>query len=87
MLELTAGPNPVPDFEEALRVIKLDETHYVGAHPLRLPVTGGRGIWWSFDCTVFTCGYRIYETQQLIKFLFQILIICILSMPVMPKLQ
>ena len=45
MLELTAGPNPVPDFEEALRVIKLDETHYVGAHPLRLPVTGGRGVY------------------------------------------
>lgn len=61
MLELTAGPNPVPDFEEALRVIKLDETHYVGAHPLRLPVTGGRGVYGGhLIAQSLLCGYRIY---------------------------
>ena len=45
MFELSAGPNPVPDFEEALRVIKVDDSHFVGAHPLRLPVKGGRGVY------------------------------------------
>ncbi|RCK54954.1 Peroxisomal acyl-coenzyme A thioester hydrolase 1 [Candida viswanathii] len=45
MLTLTSGPNPLPDFEEAVRVIKVDDTLYVGAHPLRLPVKGGRGVY------------------------------------------
>lgn len=45
MFELSAGPNPFPDFEEALRVIKIDDTHYVGAHPLRLPIHGARGVY------------------------------------------
>ncbi|EMG50687.1 TES1 Peroxisomal acyl-coenzyme A thioester hydrolase 1 [Candida maltosa Xu316] len=44
-MELSAGPNPLPDLEEALRVIQIDETHYVGAHPLRKPVTGSRGVY------------------------------------------
>ncbi|RLV95968.1 hypothetical protein JA1_000495 [Spathaspora sp. JA1] len=38
-------PNPYPDFEEAFRVIKLNDTHYKGAHPLRLPVRVGRGVY------------------------------------------
>ncbi|KAI3405726.2 hypothetical protein KGF56_001332 [Candida oxycetoniae] len=42
---LTKEENPLPDFEEALRVIKIDDTHYVGAHPLRLPVSAGRGVY------------------------------------------
>ncbi|KAI5951866.1 hypothetical protein KGF54_004941 [Candida jiufengensis] len=45
MLKLSAGENPLPDFEEALRIIKIDDNKYVGAHPLRLPVIGGRGVY------------------------------------------
>lgn len=44
-MELTIEENPIPDFEEALRVVKIDDTHYVGAHPLRLPVSVGRGVY------------------------------------------
>lgn len=33
------------DFEEAFRVIKIDEFNYRGAYPLRLPITGARGIY------------------------------------------
>ncbi|ODV76622.1 Thioesterase/thiol ester dehydrase-isomerase [Suhomyces tanzawaensis NRRL Y-17324] len=32
------------DFEEALRVIRVDDSHFVGAHPLRLPIAGARGV-------------------------------------------
>ncbi|CAK9435410.1 uncharacterized protein LODBEIA_P01370 [Lodderomyces beijingensis] len=45
MDQLVATANPLADFEEALRVIKVDENHYVGAHPLRLPVPGSRGVY------------------------------------------
>ncbi|KAI5964675.1 uncharacterized protein KGF55_001744 [Candida pseudojiufengensis] len=45
MFQLSAGENPIPDFEEALRVKKVDENNYIGAHALRLPVIGGRGVY------------------------------------------
>ncbi|CAI5756478.1 unnamed protein product [Candida verbasci] len=45
MLELSAGENPLPDFEEAFKVNKIDEFNYIGAHPLRLPVSAGRGVY------------------------------------------
>ena len=45
MLSVTAGENPRPDFEESLRVVKIDDTHYVGAHSLRKPVVMARGIY------------------------------------------
>lgn len=35
----------IDDFEEAFRVIKIDEEHYVGAHPLRLPMEAARGVY------------------------------------------
>ena len=35
----------IEDFEEAFRVIKVDENTYVGAHPLRLPATVARGVY------------------------------------------
>ncbi|KAI5968856.1 hypothetical protein CANMA_002030 [Candida margitis] len=45
MLTVSAGENPRPDFEESLRVVKIDDTHYVGAHCLRKPVKMARGIY------------------------------------------
>ncbi|ODV65071.1 hypothetical protein HYPBUDRAFT_158641 [Hyphopichia burtonii NRRL Y-1933] len=33
------------DFQEAFRVIKVDENNYVGAHKLLLPVPGARGVY------------------------------------------
>lgn len=38
------------DFEEALRVIQIDEETYVGAHPLRLPLAGARGVYGGHTC-------------------------------------
>ncbi|CUM67060.1 uncharacterized protein PRCAT00004749001 [Priceomyces carsonii] len=35
----------IPDFEEAIRVIKIDEENYMGAYPLRLPMIGARGVY------------------------------------------
>lgn len=37
-------------FEEAFRVIKVDEQNYVGAHPLRLPMAGARGVYGGHTC-------------------------------------
>lgn len=37
-------------FEEAFRVIKVDDHNYVGAHPLRLPVPGARGVYGGHTC-------------------------------------
>ncbi|GBL48589.1 hypothetical protein ACI3LY_002491 [Candidozyma auris] len=38
------------DFEEAFRVIKVDENTWVGAHPLRLPIAGARGVYGGHTC-------------------------------------
>lgn len=35
----------IEDFEEAFRVVKIDEENYVGAHPLRLPMAVARGVY------------------------------------------
>lgn len=38
------------DFEEAFRVIKIDENNYVGVHPLRLPIKLARGVYGGNTC-------------------------------------
>lgn len=38
------------DFEEAFRVVKVDEETYVGAHPLQLPLEGARGVYGGHTC-------------------------------------
>lgn len=43
-------PSKIEDFEEAFRVIKIDETNYVGAHPLRKPVNMARGVYGGHIC-------------------------------------
>lgn len=43
-------PDTDLDFEEAFRVIKIDDTHYRGAHPLRLPIAGARGVYGGHIC-------------------------------------
>lgn len=35
----------IEDFEEAFRVIKINELKYIGAHPLRLPLAAARGVY------------------------------------------
>lgn len=42
---IAAPEVPYPDFEEAFRVIQIDDTHYVGAHPLTLPIRVARGVY------------------------------------------
>ncbi|CAK7894158.1 hypothetical protein CAAN1_09S03730 [[Candida] anglica] len=37
-------------FEEAFRVVQVDESHYVGVHPLKLPLTGARGVYGGHVC-------------------------------------
>lgn len=41
---------PVEDFEEALRVNQIDSSTYIGAHPLRLPLAGARGVYGGHFC-------------------------------------
>lgn len=43
-------PSKIEDFEEAFRVIKIDENNYVGAHPLRLPISIARGVYGGHIC-------------------------------------
>lgn len=40
----------IPDFEEAFRVEQVDENTYIGAHPLRLPIHGARGVYGGHTC-------------------------------------
>lgn len=40
----------IENFEEAFRVIKIDENNYVGAHPLRLPMSIARGVYGGHIC-------------------------------------
>ncbi|KAK6465303.1 thioesterase-like superfamily-domain-containing protein [Scheffersomyces coipomensis] len=35
----------IDDFEEAFRVIKIDEENYIGAHPLEKPIKQARGVY------------------------------------------
>lgn len=39
-----------PHFEEAFRVEKIDENTWRGAHPLRLPIPGARGVYGGHTC-------------------------------------
>lgn len=41
-------------FEEAFRVVKVDDTHYEGAHPLLLPMLGARGVYGGHICAQTT---------------------------------
>lgn len=40
----------IADFEEAFRVEQVGENTYVGAHPLRLPIQGARGVYGGHTC-------------------------------------
>ena len=85
MFELSAGPNPFPDFEEALRVIKIDDTHY-GAHPLRLPIQGARGVYGGhMMAQSLLVGIESTRDEKQIKFSYLIHTICILLEQEMPK--
>lgn len=42
--------NKIENFEEAFRLVKIDEDNYVGAHPLRAPVKMARGIYGGHTC-------------------------------------
>lgn len=40
-----SNPAPEFDFEEAFRLVRVDSDHCVGAHPLKLPIAGARGVY------------------------------------------
>lgn len=44
-----AGVDP-GDFEEAIGVEKIDDNTWIGKHPLRLPISGARGVYGGHTC-------------------------------------